>query len=74
MSNILKTLLLILSLLLVPVIFCEPEAIQNLLRRLDSKRAPGSVQEAAAEALLNRLLPTHVSSFLFKIVPQVLLF
>lgn len=70
MSKILKTLLLILSLLLVPVVFCEPEAIQNLLRRLDSKRAAGSVQEAAAEALLNRLLPTHVSSFVFKIVPK----
>lgn len=73
MSN-LKTLLLILSLLLVPVVLSEPEAVQHLLRRLDSNRAPASLQEAAAQALLSRLLPTHVSSFVFKIVPVVLFF
>lgn len=73
MSN-LKTLLLILSLLLVPVALSEPEAIQNLLRRLDSKRVPASVQEAAAKALLKRLLPTHDVSFVFRILPKVLSF
>ncbi|PON74257.1 Alpha-N-acetylglucosaminidase [Parasponia andersonii] len=69
MSN-LKTLLLILNLLLVPVALSEPEAIQKLLRRLDSKRAPASVQEAAAKAVLKRLLPTHEASFVFEIVPK----
>ncbi|KAL5543474.1 hypothetical protein UlMin_007258 [Ulmus minor] len=66
----LKTLLLILSLVLVPLALSEPEAIQNLLRRLDSKRASSSVQEVSAKALLKRLLPAHESSFQFKIVSK----
>lgn len=75
MSNF-KTQLLILILLLVPVALPEPEpepeAIQALVRRLDSKKASASVQEAAAKAVLKRLLPTHVTSFDFKIVSEVL--
>ncbi|XP_030493952.2 alpha-N-acetylglucosaminidase [Cannabis sativa] len=70
MSN-LMTLLLVLSLLLVPVALSEPEAIQNLLLRLDSKRVSASVQELAANALLKRLLPpAHEASFAFKIVSK----
>jgi len=48
----------------------ESEAIQGLLRRLEAKRSPPSVQESAAKAVLQRLLPTHVSSFEFKIVSK----
>ncbi|KAF3437335.1 hypothetical protein FNV43_RR20088 [Rhamnella rubrinervis] len=71
MSNF-KTQLLILILLLVPVALPEPEqqAIQALVRRLDSKKASASVQEAAAKGVLKRLLPTHVTSFDFKIVSK----
>lgn len=62
----------ILILLLVPIIaLSEPEAIQALLRRLDFKRSSASVQEAAAKAVLKRLLPTHLNSFEFKIVSKV---
>ena len=73
MSNF-KTQLLILILLLVPVALPEPEpeAIQALVRRLNSKKPSASVQEAAAKAVLKRLLPTHVTSFDFKIVSEVL--
>ncbi|XP_027106918.1 alpha-N-acetylglucosaminidase isoform X2 [Coffea arabica] len=45
-------------------------AIESLLKRLDSKRSPASVQEAAARGVLQRLLPTHLSSFEFKIVSK----
>lgn len=67
-----KTQLLILILVLVPIVaLSEPEAVEALLRRLDSKRLSASVQEAAAKAVLKRLLPTHVDSFDFKIVSKV---
>lgn len=67
-----KTQLLILILVLVPIVaLSEPEAVEALLRRLDSKRSSASVQEAAAKAVLKRLLPTHVDSFDFKIVSKV---
>ncbi|XP_042491727.1 alpha-N-acetylglucosaminidase [Macadamia integrifolia] len=62
--------LLLLFIILLPQASSEMEPIEGLLRRLDSKRAPTSVQEAAAKALLGRLLPTHVSSFKFKIVSK----
>lgn len=55
----------------VPVALSKNEAIEPLLQRLDSKRAPPSVQEAAARGVLKRLLPTHLSSFEFKIVSKV---
>lgn len=67
-----KTQLLILILVLVPIVsLSEPEAVEALLRRLDSKRSSASVQEAAAKAVLERLLPNHVDSFEFKIVTKV---
>ncbi|KAK9128725.1 hypothetical protein Syun_017522 [Stephania yunnanensis] len=46
------------------------DPIGGLLRRLDSKRASPDVQEAAAKGVLQRLLPTHMSSFDFKIVSK----
>ena len=70
-------LILILSLtvtLLLPTALSQPQPIQALLKRLDSKRASPSVQEAAAKAVLKRLLPgCYVPSFQFKIVHHVLL-
>lgn len=50
------------------------EGIDVLLDRLDSKRVNSSVQESAAKAVLQRLLPTHVNSFQFKIVSKVFLY
>ncbi|KAK2994470.1 hypothetical protein RJ640_008838 [Escallonia rubra] len=47
------------------------EAIEALLTRLDTQRSSPSVQESAAKAVLHRLLPTHSSSFEFKIVSKV---
>ncbi len=69
-------LILILSLtvtLLLPTALSQPQPIQALLKRLDSKRASPSVQEAAAKAVLKRLLPgCYVPSFQFKIVHHVM--
>lgn len=42
-------------------------AVEEILRKLEKKRAPPSAQEAAARALLHRLLPSHLSSFCFKV-------
>lgn len=70
MSNFIAQFL-ILILVLVPVALSEPEAVEALLRRLDSKKSSASVQEAAAKAVLKRLLPTHLDSFEFKIVTKV---
>ncbi|KAG2668722.1 hypothetical protein I3760_14G004400 [Carya illinoinensis] len=64
-------LVLILTVALLPIALAEPgETIQALLKRLDSKRPSPSVQEAAAKAVLKRLLPGYVSSFEFKIVSK----
>ncbi|THG00756.1 hypothetical protein TEA_025581 [Camellia sinensis var. sinensis] len=49
----------------------ESGAIEALIGRLEAKRSTPSVQEHAAKAVLHRLLPTHVSSFQFKIVSKV---
>ncbi|THU57889.1 hypothetical protein C4D60_Mb03t08330 [Musa balbisiana] len=46
------------------------ESVGELLRRLENKRPSSSVQVAAAHALLQRLLPTHHSSFRFEIIPK----
>ncbi|XP_020223142.1 alpha-N-acetylglucosaminidase [Cajanus cajan] len=54
----------------VPTALSKYESIEPLLQRLDSKRAPPSVQEAAAVGVLKRLLPTHLSAFQFKIVSK----
>ncbi|KAJ7949216.1 Alpha-N-acetylglucosaminidase [Quillaja saponaria] len=65
-----KSLYLILILTLLPVSLSKTEAIEALIRRLDSKRSSPSVQEAAAKDVLKRLLPTHLSSFDFKILSK----
>ncbi|KAI8545871.1 hypothetical protein RHMOL_Rhmol07G0071100 [Rhododendron molle] len=68
--------LFLISILLLPISpssstkSAESEAIQGLLTRLEAKRSPPAVQESAAKAVLRRLLPTHVSSFQFKIVSK----
>lgn len=54
-----------------PVALSKYGVIEPLLQGLDSKRAPPSVQEAAAFGLLKRLLPTHLSCFELKIVSKV---
>ncbi|KAK9913048.1 hypothetical protein M0R45_036874 [Rubus argutus] len=69
MSNFIAQFLIPI-LVLVPVALSEPEAVEALLRRLDSKKSSASVQEAAAKAVLKRLLPTHLDSFEFKIVTK----
>ncbi|MCD7469209.1 hypothetical protein HAX54_008065 [Datura stramonium] len=48
----------------------ESDALQSVLRRLDSKRAPSVVQESAAKGVLQRLLPAHLRSFEFKIISK----
>ncbi|XP_057978586.1 alpha-N-acetylglucosaminidase isoform X4 [Malania oleifera] len=66
----LKSLIIVLVLALLPVALSEPEAIEALLSRLDTKRPYHSVQESAAKAVLQRLLPTYLSSFEFRIVSK----
>ncbi|KAF7824582.1 alpha-N-acetylglucosaminidase [Senna tora] len=63
-------LFLILIVTQIPVALSKHEAIEALLQRLESKRASPSVQEAAARGVLRRLLPSHLSSFEFKIVSK----
>ncbi|PKU65022.1 alpha-N-acetylglucosaminidase [Dendrobium catenatum] len=46
------------------------DAVEQILRREESLRAPPSVQLAAAQGVLRRLLPRHTSSFLLKVVPK----
>jgi len=46
------------------------DAISLLIEIQDRERAPPSVQEAAARGVLLRLLPSHSSSFLFRIVSK----
>ncbi|XP_057808411.1 alpha-N-acetylglucosaminidase [Salvia miltiorrhiza] len=48
----------------------ESEAIQSILKRLDSKKPSPTEQESAARGVLQRLLPTHLSSFAFKIIAK----
>ncbi|KAJ6670853.1 ALPHA-N-ACETYLGLUCOSAMINIDASE [Salix viminalis] len=69
----LRTLIFITTLLILTqssVALSRPEAIESLLKRLDSKRASSSVQESAAIAVLKRLLPSHIHSFVFEIVSK----
>ncbi|KAL3580121.1 hypothetical protein D5086_017956 [Populus alba] len=69
----LKTLIFTTTLLILTLssaALSRPEAIDSLLKRLDSKRASSSDQESAAKAVLKRLLPSHIHSFLFKIVSK----
>ncbi|KAA8540869.1 hypothetical protein F0562_024993 [Nyssa sinensis] len=44
--------------------------ISRLLEIQDRERAPPSVQLAAARGVLNRLIPSHSSSFVFRIVSK----
>ncbi|KAL2461225.1 alpha-N-acetylglucosaminidase family/NAGLU family [Abeliophyllum distichum] len=48
----------------------ESQAIESLLNRLDAKKPSLSVQESAANGVLQRLLPSHLSSFEFKIITK----
>lgn len=47
------------------------DSISRLLEIQDRERAPPSVQEAATRGVLLRLLPSHSSSFEFRIVSKV---
>uniref|UniRef100_A0A9I9DTI3 Alpha-N-acetylglucosaminidase n=1 Tax=Cucumis melo TaxID=3656 RepID=A0A9I9DTI3_CUCME len=69
MSNF-HSSILVLILILLPLALSQQEAIQAIIHRLDSKTLSPSIQEAAAKALLRRLLPTHVDSFEFQIVSR----
>eukprot|EP01018_Ginkgo_biloba_P022651 Gb_23620 [translate_table: standard] len=44
--------------------------LESFINKLDGERAPASVQESAVRGVLQRLLPSHVSSFQFKIVSK----
>lgn len=46
------------------------EPIRALINRLDSQRSSATVQENAAKGVLQRLLPSHSSSFIFKIISK----
>ncbi|XP_011087998.1 alpha-N-acetylglucosaminidase isoform X1 [Sesamum indicum] len=48
----------------------ESEVIASLLNSLDAKKPSPSEQESAARGVLRRLLPTHLSSFGFKIITK----
>ncbi|PIN23633.1 Alpha-N-acetylglucosaminidase [Handroanthus impetiginosus] len=48
----------------------ESEALESILNRLNAKKPSPSEQESAAEGVLRRLLPTHLSSFKFKIISK----
>ncbi|XP_023751565.1 alpha-N-acetylglucosaminidase [Lactuca sativa] len=48
----------------------SPQAIESLVKRLDTQRPSPLLQESAAKALLKRLLPTHLSSFQFKLISK----
>ncbi|KAL3632126.1 hypothetical protein CASFOL_025110 [Castilleja foliolosa] len=48
----------------------ESEAVEALVRRLDNKKPSPTEQESAARGVLQRLLPTHLPSFEFKIVTK----
>lgn len=71
-----KTVRLLLLLLLVCILYLiNVEGggmvhLEGLLNKLDEERAPASVQEAAARGVLQRLLPSHSSSFHFEIVSK----
>ncbi|PKA62624.1 alpha-N-acetylglucosaminidase [Apostasia shenzhenica] len=46
------------------------DAVEDILRTAERRRAPPSVQESAARGVLRRLLPSHTSSFLLKVVNE----
>uniref|UniRef100_A0A803LC15 Alpha-N-acetylglucosaminidase n=1 Tax=Chenopodium quinoa TaxID=63459 RepID=A0A803LC15_CHEQI len=72
--NKIKSLLPILALLLI-FQTCDssqqyPEEIRSVINRLDSQRSSPTIQENAAKSLLQRLLPSHSSSFIFNIISK----
>ncbi|XP_074308411.1 alpha-N-acetylglucosaminidase isoform X2 [Silene latifolia] len=46
------------------------DELRGLINLLDSQKSSATVQENAIQGLLHRLLPSHSSSFLFKIIPK----
>uniref|UniRef100_A0A2P2LT65 Alpha-n-acetylglucosaminidase n=1 Tax=Rhizophora mucronata TaxID=61149 RepID=A0A2P2LT65_RHIMU len=68
MSPHIFSLVLLAALLLGQSLAAGSDAIGGLLDRLDSQRSSPSVQESAAKAVLQRLLPSHTNSFEFKIL------
>ncbi|KAL8171495.1 hypothetical protein V2J09_023299 [Rumex salicifolius] len=48
----------------------ELDPIRVLINQLDSRKPSSTIQESAAEALLQRLLPGYTSSFDLKIIPK----
>lgn len=64
------SLLILLLLLPLPSSSSSHEAIEGLINRLDTRRSTPFLQESAVKGLLKRLLPTHLSSFEFKIISK----
>ncbi|KAK4414490.1 Alpha-N-acetylglucosaminidase [Sesamum alatum] len=64
------TILLILLSLCSSFSVQDSEPIASLLNSLDAKKPSPSEQESAARGVLLRLLPTHLSSFEFKIITK----
>ncbi|KAG6421832.1 hypothetical protein SASPL_118390 [Salvia splendens] len=48
----------------------QSEPIHSILNRLNSNKPSPTDQESAARGVLQRLLPTHSSSFAFSIIPK----
>ncbi|KAL5827350.1 hypothetical protein ACOSQ3_019193 [Xanthoceras sorbifolium] len=69
-SIYLSLILTLITLIPHAVVSSKLEAIDALLNRLDSQRPSASVQESAARAVLQRLLPAHVNSFEFNVVSK----
>ncbi|XP_038725548.1 alpha-N-acetylglucosaminidase [Tripterygium wilfordii] len=64
------SLFLILIFTVLPLSLSNQQPLEALLNRLDSQRLSASVQESAARGVLKRLLPTHLTSFEFRIVSK----
>jgi len=50
---------------------CLVPEYEAVLNRIDAERASASTQEHAAQSVLARLLPHHVSSFEFRVIMKV---
>ncbi|XP_068658586.1 alpha-N-acetylglucosaminidase [Aristolochia californica] len=59
---------LLLLLYLFSVVSARNEPIADVLKRTSSRQASPSEQESAARGVLQRLLPSHISSFQFEIL------
>ncbi|KAL3815103.1 hypothetical protein ACJIZ3_016371 [Penstemon smallii] len=69
-TRFLITIFSLLLLSLCPFSIGESEAIESLSTRLETKKPSPTEQEKAAKGVLQRLLPTHLSSFEFKIITK----